>query len=692
MLCTDCYGPLGPDDIFCGNCGAPRSAAQTAAQTVAQSAARSAPRSAAPDQVAQTAVEIHHVSGSQVAVGDGNVQIKLSVEGASRFGERDGGIELRPREIPVPAIASRADPIGRDALIERVCQDLWRGITVQLFGAAGVGRSAVAEAVLRRQAAARVRAVQVLPGNRPHTLESLYARLVEAFFGVTWYEPEEAVLRMEVAKADLSALIMVLDCDLDSGDLERLLGTFPGCTFLLTSRRQTLPEAAGMAYEVDPLTSDQAQDLITRSLGGDPSWSQSLQWEEAYRLAGGQVQRFIEHVAFIKRAATRPGQTELLNVPVQEQVAILLAGLSEPARRAAVALSTYRLTLTPRVFGAVTGLPEAAGSAAELITAGVVTEEGQAFRIAPDAAEVLASAGELTDPSVAADGLMTLLAEPDPPDPHLVLSVARALHEAGDDARTTRLTRAGAPRALAAGEIAIWASLVALGFQAATGSRRKADLIFFLNEQHTGALLQGDKIAAAAALAALGDLLAEQQAPAAATAAHEAAGHSGLQHAAQSSRPVRQARRGLFTAHHVIPVAAGAAAIAIGATIAVAATAGGSAGPSLPGTWAGSGGSTFTFASAGTDTYVAAYVPTGAPQCSVSDDARVTGSNGHYNGTIQLHQIGGTPDAQGCEPQNGTAAITINVAANNDSARVDIVNESSISCQDCDLQTWTRKS
>ena len=632
------------------------------------------------------------MSGSQVAVGNGNVLIKLSMEGASRFGEREGGVELRPREIPVPVIPGRADLIGRDELIEQVCQDLLRGKTVQLFGAAGVGRSAVAEAVLRRQAAARVRAVQILPRNEPYTLESLYARLVEAFFGVTWYEPEEAVLRMEVAKAGLSALIMVVDCDLGSDDLERLLASFAGCTFLLTSRRQTLPEDAGAAYEVDPLTSDQAQDLITRSLGGDPSWSQSLQWEEAYRLTGGQVQRFAEHVAFIKRTATRPGQTDLLNVPVKEQVAILLAGLSEPARRAAIALSTYRLTLAPRVFGAVTGLPGAADSAAELITAGVVTEEGTAFRIAPDAAEVLAGTGELTDPSVAADGLMALLAETDPPDPHLVLAVARAVHEAGDDTRTTRLTRAGAPRALAAGEIAIWAGLVALGFQAATSSRRKADLIFFLNEQHTGALLQGDKIAAAAALAALGELLAEQQAPAAA-AGHQIAGHHGLHQAERLSRPARQARRGLFSANHVIPVIAGVAAIAVGAAIAVAVTAGASSVPSLPGVWADSGGSTFTFTQTGSDRYVVALSPDGSAKCLNPEDGTVTGSNGHYTGTIDLYPTsGGTPDARGCAQRNGTAKIIIDLAASEKTARVDLVNESSGNCKDCDVQTWTRKS
>jgi hypothetical protein len=112
---------------------------------------------------------------------------------------------------------------------------------------------------------------------------------------------------------------------------------------------------------------------------------------------------------------------------------------------------------------------------------GVISAEGQAFRIAPDAAAVLADTAQRADPAVAAEGLLRLLAGSAPPDPHLVLAVARALRQAGDDVGTVKLTRAGAPAAIALGAISVWVALVALGVLAATSSRRIGDLEFFLN-------------------------------------------------------------------------------------------------------------------------------------------------------------------------------------------------------------------
>jgi hypothetical protein len=95
-----------------------------------------------------------------------------------------------------------------------------------------------------------MRGIELRPDNEPHTLESLYRRLLDVFFGVIWYQPDEAVLRLEVARFELRALI-IIDCDITAHDLGRLLGTFAGCTFLLTSHRRTLAYDAGTALEVD---------------------------------------------------------------------------------------------------------------------------------------------------------------------------------------------------------------------------------------------------------------------------------------------------------------------------------------------------------------------------------------------------------------------------------------------------------
>jgi hypothetical protein len=617
---------------------------------------------------------VRDVSRSQVAVGDGNVQILVNVDGSTQFGHAQGGLALQVRNVPVLTPRARRYLVGRDALIEKVSWDLYRQTSVQLFGAPGVGRTAVAEAVLRRLAAAAagVRGVELRPQNQPHTLESLYRRLVHVFFGEIWYQPEEAVLRLEVARADLRALIVIMDCDLDHEDLSRLLGSFPGCTFLLTSRRQTLSEDAVAAYEVDPLTPGQARELVTRELGSDLAGLQNLQWTEAYRLAGGQVQRLMEHVAFIKRAATRPGHTDLQPAPLKEQVVILVAGLSEPARQVLIAMATFGITLTPALFGGVTGLPGAARAAGELVAAGLIKQEGDAFSITLDAAQVVADGGERTDPKVAADGLMPLLEAPDPPGPHLLLAVARALHDAGHDAYTSRLTRAAAPLALAAGEVEVWIRLVALGAQAASKSRRKLDLEFFLNEQHTSSLLRGDTIAAAAALAALGELLSNQHAsaPAATRTARQSR---------QGRRLIRQGRRAL-SVHHGVVAAAAIVAVATGLVVA---TRPGPPTRQLTGTWTDGAGDTYHFAAGASNTYTASQVWGGSLHCYHPNDTTVTGNGGRYKGTIKVYP---TPESS-CQASIGSATITIVVAADGASAQVTTAGSD---CGDCTTRTWNR--
>jgi len=351
---------------------------------------------------------------------------------------------------------------------------------------------------------------------------------------------------------------------------------------------------------------------------------------------------------------------------LQQQVAILVAGLSEPARRVLIALSTFGLALDPSVFSAVTGLPEAAHSVGELLSAGLISPHGAAYRISPDAAMVLAPGGERTDPRVAADGLTALR---DAPDPHLLLAVARALHAAGHDAHAARLARATAPLALASGEVEVWVQMVALGTQSALTARRKPDLEYFLNEQHTDSLLRGDAVAAAAALAALAALLSDHQAPpmAAHTATH-------------ARRAVRRARRALSAGHGAGAAGAAVAAAVLTAVIVVAVQPTAQANVQLTGKWAEQGGNAYDFTETAPGSYTAD--PAGAnASCQVANDIKVKGSHGHYKGSMDLYS--------GCGTVVGTGTITINVAANGQTAHV---TTSGGGCSNCGTGTWSRSS
>lgn len=82
-------------------------------------------------------------------------------------------------------------------------------------------------------------------------LESLYERLALAFFRGITVSPPEGPLRAAVVAAGLSAVIVIGDCELAAPDLARLLETFGGCAFLLTSRHRTLYRS-GATHEISP--------------------------------------------------------------------------------------------------------------------------------------------------------------------------------------------------------------------------------------------------------------------------------------------------------------------------------------------------------------------------------------------------------------------------------------------------------
>jgi hypothetical protein len=87
------------------------------------------------------------------------------------------------------------------------------------------------------------------------------------------------------------------------------------------------------------------------------------------------------------------------------------------------------------------------------------------------------------------------------------VAVARQLAGRSEDAQlATRFIRAAAPAAMRARQTRAWVQLTALGLHEARVAGSQPDLEYFLQEEHTRALFQGDKAAAAAAILELQSL------------------------------------------------------------------------------------------------------------------------------------------------------------------------------------------
>jgi len=516
-------------------------------------------------------VSIDRAENSVIVVGDGNTAIHVTIEGTSGYSARSASEPLRPRPLAVINPRRGPEPVGRDGLVTAATDALLAGRSVELCGGAGVGKTAIAEAVARRLAARRQPGI-VLGGGRRTQLDDLYTELAGAFFSTAWYTPDEAVLRAETARHQPSGVVVVPDCALSAQDADRLLGTFPDCRFLLCSRKQSLYSGPSV-LDVLALSFDDALKLVVSLLGRPLAGFEEPQVRRIHELGQGHVARLVVCAAFLRRAVADARRHGTVPLEPRDQVSVLVAGLDEPARRALVALAEFG-PAPAELFDALTGLEGAAAAAPELEHAGLAVDRGGVLELADDdVRDVLAEHGSWrADPRIAADGLQPLLtrARDDTapanarPAPALCVAVAEALMKVGDRDRAFAFARAAAPAALRAGRIRPWSSLVTTGFRAADGRKHGADLAYFLGERQTQALLNRDLVAAAAVFAALAAELA---------------------HRAPPPSPAVSTGRGIRALHHTLKARHGAvfatAAVAVAGIAATGAVAGAALGSAV---------------------------------------------------------------------------------------------------------------
>lgn len=140
-------------------------------------------------------------TGGAITVGDNhgiistgpnstNIMLQLRVQGEAA--QYRAVAELTTRDVPVLGTFREREPVGRAEVIARVAAEIADGMSVQLHGAPGVGKKAVARAVIRQLATspAPPRGIEVpSPGGQPHTLDSVYEFLTGAFFTEVTFSP-----------------------------------------------------------------------------------------------------------------------------------------------------------------------------------------------------------------------------------------------------------------------------------------------------------------------------------------------------------------------------------------------------------------------------------------------------------------------------------------------------------------------
>ena len=449
--------------------------------------------------------------GTLVLVADGAVAVQVDVAGETTLTSSDERLErIVARRLPLFRAPQRSEPVGRDRYVVGVFDSLAAGRSAQLVGPEGSGRREVASTVVRRLAAAGAAGAWLLEGAQAHTLDSLYTRLAGLFFDIRWHEPDESVLRELTRRLHPGGVLVVTDCELPAAEVARLLESFPDCLFLLTSSTATLG-GLGAVHELDPLSLHQACELVRRTLGRALRENEERQTRHAYELARGRVAPLVTFAAFLRRVADDPRHTDLVDLPPAQQEAYIVSGLEAGEQRLLRALSAFGaapLELLSILAGTEI---DAAATVSRLAAAGLVREVDAGFTASAGAAAAVGVQVPAQESSRIGEELYRVYLAPGqaprPPAP-LALAVVQALvttAQAWDLA--SRLARVAAADAVAAGRVPVWSKLVALGAQAAKAAGRHDDQLYFLRQQHTGALLRNDAAAAAAITAALAELL-----------------------------------------------------------------------------------------------------------------------------------------------------------------------------------------
>jgi hypothetical protein len=506
-------------------------------------------------------VEFERADNSVIVVGNGNTAIHVTIDGTSGYSARSVSEPLHPRPLAVINARTGTAPVGRDGLVTAATDALLAGRSVELCGNAGVGKSAIAEAVARRLAARGEPGI-LLGGGLRTKLDELYTELAGVFFSTAWYTPDEAVMRAETARHRPAGVVIVPDCALSAPDADRLLGTFPDCRFLLCTRKQIL-YSGPTVLDVPALSYEDALELVAALLDRPLQGFEEPQVRKIHELGRGQVARLVVCAAFLHRAVADPRQHPTVPLEHRDQVSVLVTGLAEPARRVLVALAGFG-PAQAALLDALTGLSGAATAAPALEHAGLVVDRGGALDLADDDVRgVLAEHGSWrADPRIAANGLQPLLksaAAHPRPAPALCVAVAEALMKVGDRDRAFSFARAAAPAALLAGRVGAWSTLVTVGLRSADADRHGADVAYFLGERQTQALLRRDLVAAAAAFTALAAALGRSTPP-------------------PAPAPALGPGRGIRALHHTLKARHGAvfatAAVAVAGIVATGAVAG----------------------------------------------------------------------------------------------------------------------
>ncbi len=446
-----------------------------------------------------------HVSGDvlgQLVVGDHNVVVTAEHSAVTVLAPAD-----RPRPVRrerVELLPRRGSPLhGRDRELADIAASVADADAIQIHGDEGVGKSTVVRHAARRMAARGTGVV--FPGGTGRDAGDLAQDLFEACYDCAGYRPSAVELRRLMAGVEICVVIDDLDCE--GPELVALLDRAPDAAFVLASPGQSL-WGAGRVLPLRGLGREDGRAVLADALGRPLLPAEAAPADALWEAVQGSPLALHRAAAFTltgpEGVLARPGQVTALLPQVLDRLA--------DTERALVTALAAGAAVSAELLAFLLGHPEESGGVGatveRLTSYGLLTASERGCRLTEGVAEALPEATETT--AGLADRLTEWVATASPravaDHGPLIAAVTGAATRAGRPDAGARLARAAAPSAALSLRWASWQRILDQGKAAAESARDNRLVAYFTHEKGVLSLLTGKRVAAAAALAAAGEI------------------------------------------------------------------------------------------------------------------------------------------------------------------------------------------
>jgi hypothetical protein len=428
------------------------------------------------------------------------------------------GQRILPRARPRP-VSLLPEPfpnlIDRETEIATAWEALRAGIPVELYGATGVGKTALARHMAHDPAAAGfVDGVIWLPVQRAidDLLQSLFDVLFESDIGD---KPSDGEIRRSLQP--IRAVVMLDDPDLAPDQVDLLTDAAPACSFLLTSAQRHLQDR-GRAIELGGLSREDAFLLVERTLGHPLTPDDRLAAEEVVAAVHGNPRALLEAAALPRAVAQMPSEQIVQGVrppprtlaevaavagadkPIEALDGQMVETLPAPERRALTVLAALSgVRVADEHVAALAALSDPAPVLDALEERQLVEADGQLYRAAESVHTVVRH-----DPAVSAMRQQALtyvisVAESRQrtpsrliPDHAVIVYLVQYALDTQRWAEALRLVRAVEGSIALVGHWALWGQVLGWGLDAAQRAEDRAGEAWALHQLGTRALCIGE--------------------------------------------------------------------------------------------------------------------------------------------------------------------------------------------------------